>query len=409
MTNIKIISAIDKWIQQNEYYGYDIYDLYDNIFFTKLITNKSLIIRKILRKIISWFIRFFPSLTIIVTHKKKNINPKAMGLLLKAYCNLYQTSKDEYFLSKAIEISDWLVSNISKGLNGYGWGYPFNWSGSKYFPKFTPSSVVSTVVGDGFFALYKLTNNEKYIGICNEICNFLINDLNIDKIDKNTICFSYTPIDNNHVHNANLFTSEFLIRIGKELNIQQYIDLGKKAINYTLKEQKSNGSILYWGKQDSKRMKLSHSKLDHYHSGFEIRCLWKISKMLNDKDIYNAYRNYYEFYKQNYIGIKEIYLIPLKKYPINIHGCAEAIICNVIIEDGKYANEKWLINIIEWINNTMLDKDNLYIYEINKFLCFKIKTRFKFLRWSQAWMFLALTEHLKAVIENNYEEKNCHF
>ena len=54
-----------------------------------------------------------------------------------------------------------------------------------------------------------------------------------------------------------------------------------------------------------------------------------------------------------------------------------------------------LLNMIEWIDQSMKDKDGLYIYEVNSILGIKIRNTFKFHRWSQAWMFLALTELYK--------------
>jgi hypothetical protein len=34
-----------------------------------------------------------------------------------------------------------------------------------------------------------------------------------DEVDEDKICFSYTPIDNFHVHNANLFSASALFMI----------------------------------------------------------------------------------------------------------------------------------------------------------------------------------------------------
>jgi len=56
----------------------------------------------------------------------------------------------------------------------------------------------------------------------------------------------------------------------------------------------------------------------------------------------------------------------------------------------------WLEQVVEWINNTMIDDDGLYIYEIRNVLGFKIKHKYKYFRWNQAWMFLALSEYLLA-------------
>ena len=222
---LKQINLLDEWFEKNKYKGYDPYDLFDISLFHKLIDVKFTLLRKVNRKFISWFIFLFPVLIVKLFNKKPNLNAKGMGLLLKAKCNLYEATGDKKYLNKALEISNWLIENRTPGLKGYGWGYPFDWSGSKFIPKDTPSSVVSTVVGDGFYSLYKITKEKSFLESCDKVCVFLSEDLNIDYADYDSICFSYTPIDNDHVVNANLFAAEFLVRIGKEVSNMTYLSL----------------------------------------------------------------------------------------------------------------------------------------------------------------------------------------
>jgi len=391
-----IIDNLDKWFENNHYQGYDIYDVWDNKYFHKLLNIKPLFVRKIIRKILSWAIYLFPNLIINLSKRQPNINAKAMGLLLKSYCNLYQLRNNEKYKVKAITIANWLEQNSSKGYKGLCWGYPFNWSSNKFIPRYTPSSVVSTIIGDGLYSLYNITDDIKYLNMCIAICDFLLNELNIDKIDNSTICFSYTPLDNNHVHNANLFCAEFLIRIGSKIKNEDLFKTGIMALNYFLRDQGDNGSIKYWGREDRQNLRFSRSLIDHYHCGFEIRCLWSIASMTHSNDVQEAYQEHYKYYKENLLDPPRVFVFPNRQYPINIHACSEAILCNSIIEEGKYTKELWLEQVVDWINNTMIDDDGLYIYEIRNVLVLKIKHKYKYFRWNQAWMFLALSEYLLA-------------
>jgi len=393
LNQIKILEA---WFVENKYHGYDPYDLFDTRLFHYLIDIKYVILRKINRKFISWFIFLFPSFVIKIFNKKPNINAKAMGLLLKAHCNLYETTKDRLYLDKAFYLAEWLINNRSTNIKGYGWGYPFDWSGSKFIPKNTPSSVVSTVVGDGLYALYTITNDKKYLEACQNICVFLVEDLNIDYVSDNEVCFSYTPIDKDHVVNANLFSAEYLVRIGKELANSKYIDCGIKALNYVLAQQKDNGEFLYWGEEDKKRLRYSLSNSDHYHTGFELRMLASLSKMLNYEKAKKALNKYYRFYLSSFINDDySINLFPHKKYPINIHACSEVLICNSALHEFFIDQSPDLNKIYKWIEDNMRDRDGLFIYEIRKLLGLKLKHKFKYHRWAQAWMFLALSEYYK--------------
>ena len=395
------IKVLDNWFKQNQYKGYDPYDLFDVPLFHKLITTKYILIRKINRKILSWIIFLFPNVIIKLFNKKPNVNAKGMGLVLKGKCNLYNITNEKEYLEDAIEIAEWLIENRSENLNGFGWGYPFDWSGSKFIPKNTPSSVVSTVIGDGFFSLYQITRDNKYLDVCDKICVFLTKDLNIDYVSEDKVCFSYTPIDNNHVINANLFATEFLYRIGKVLNKSEYIATSQKAINYTLEQQEVNGDFLYWGKEDKKRLRYSLSNSDHYHTGFELRMLYKLWRLSNDFRIKDSLDKYFKFYTINFINIdSSINITPNKKYPINIHACSEVLICNSLIGKDFNSNKMQIDSIYEWISNTMLGKCGLYYYEIRNIFGIKIKNRFKFNRWAQSWMYLALTEYYSV----NYEK-----
>lgn len=391
----EIIDRLVQWIEQGNYHGHDIYDLYDHVpYYHTLLKVSPFIFEKIIRKIISFFILIAPKQFIKIFRVRKNINAKAMGLILKAYCNLYRIRNEKKYLESAEKIAYWLASNKSVGYRHDCWGYPFDWTGKYFIPRNTPSSVVSSVVGDGFFSLYKITGKKEYLAICESICLFFINELKADQISNSKICFSYTPIDNAHVHNANLFVAEFLIRIGKEINREDFVEIGLKAVNYTIAEQREDGSIMYWGDADYRFRRFSLSNMDHYHAGFEIRMLYTISHMLDDSKILQAYKNYYAFYKKNYLETPYINYRPGKRYPVDIHSCSEAIICNSIVENGNNTRETWLSDIIGWINSKMIDEMGLYIYQLRKlgFLEFKVKVHF--LRWGQAWMLLALTEYL---------------
>jgi hypothetical protein len=221
--------------------------------------------------------------------------------------------------------------------------------------------------------------------------------LNIDTIDSDKICFSYTPIDSFHVNNANLFVAEFLLRIGYIINNQNYLVLGQKALNYSLNLFEKDGSLSYWAKESKKHNKWSRTKNDHYHIGFELRSLLKIFNLNKNAKLHDYISNYYKYYLNNYVSNDFVYLYKKKSYPINIHACSEFIILNAAFLSYDYSiNKKKYYNISKKILDTMVDKkDNLYIFEIRKTAFFRMQTSFKFLRWSQAWMFLSLTELLK--------------
>ncbi len=379
------IESLDQWLTKNGWAGYDPYDLKGLRLFTK---NDPSLFEKVVRKGVLQFEPFAPYLLRRLFCVKKEINPKAMGLFADSYLTLYRVTGKHSYLSKAEEALRWLDQNYSKGYSGKCWGYPFDWQSRIFIPRGTPSSVVSSVVGNAYWQFYKLTGEKDYLQTCESICSFFVNDLHIDRVGGQRVCFSYTPLDNFHVHNANLFVAEFLIRIGSETKNKHFIDLGLEALNYTLAEQNEDGSICYWGKdQDDK------CHLDHYHSGFEIRNLYSIWKLTGEERVYRAVERYYRFYLTNFFKDKAIPKItPKSTYPINIHACAEALLCNATLASDFPEGQEYLANATRWVIENMQDGRGYFHYMIKKIKNIKWKVKIPYIRWGQAWMLSGLSK-----------------
>ena len=242
-----IIKNLDSWLNKNGWAGYDPYDIMGLPLCIKLqrVTSKTKIGR-LFGKIVFYAIKHYPLAARKYTFVKPKINSKGMGLLVGAYSRLFEATNNNEYLRNARMRADWLLENANSAYPGLCWGYPFDWQSRVFIPKNTPSSVVTTAVGDGLWILSRITGEEKYKSACQHICEFLSKSLNVTAIDSETICYSYTPVDRFLVHNANLFSAEFLARIGKESGNEEWIKLGIKAGNFALKEQKPDGSISYW-------------------------------------------------------------------------------------------------------------------------------------------------------------------
>lgn len=396
----KSILKLDKWIEKNGWAGYDPYDIQELPLFLE---KKPIFFRKIERKVISKIDGIYPLFIRKILGVRKKINAKAMGLFAQGYLNLFKTFKDKNYLDKAEQCFAWLKNNYSTGYSGYCWGYPFDWQSKMFIPKYTPSAVVSSVCGNAFWDFYQLEKEEKYLKICQSICKFFLTDLNIDQFGSDKICFSYTPIDNFHVHNANLFAAEFLIKVGKEVKSQKFIDYGLKAMNYAISEQNEDGSICYSGKGQEEIC-----NLDHYHSGFEIRSLYSIWKLTGNEKVYKAISKYYRFYLNNFFESKTIPKIkPRKIYPINIHSCAEAILSNSLLSEDFPQAKEYLENASQWIIQNMQTRKGWFIFQIKKKQGIVLKIRIPYIRWGQAWMLNAFSHVLlKEKFYENYTNQS---
>ncbi|HIC99853.1 MAG TPA: hypothetical protein EYP05_00730 [Piscirickettsiaceae bacterium] len=248
------INGLSNWIEKNGYAGWDPYDIKGLDISLKIqqLGDKNLF-GKIIRKGYFSFTDLFPNVSRKLLNVRPLENAKGIGLVLTSYSKLYKITQNEVYLEKALKYANWLDKNRCKSYIGYNWGYPFDWQSAIFIPRGTPSSVVTYTVGNGFYELYKVTNDKKYLDICIGICEFFTKELNITYEDDNRICHSYTPIDDYQVHNANLFVGEFLVKIGKKTNNEEWISRGVKCANFAISQQQKKGFIPYWGLEQTNK------------------------------------------------------------------------------------------------------------------------------------------------------------
>lgn len=389
---VESIHRLDRWLETNGWAGFDPYDIKGSPIF--LLLQKSAIRDvlpiRVLRRIAFGIDDYYPNEMRRIFRIKRTINAKGMGLFAQGYLQLFQSTKQAEYLKKALQCIKWLLENPSPGYAGMAWGYPFDWQSVIFIPRGTPSVVVSCVIGDAFWNAYQVTGENDYLDVCVSICQFITNDLNMDRIDKNTICFSYTPLDDFHVHNANLFAAEYLVRIGKATGNQAYIDLGTQAANYALLEQNPDGSIYYWGK---KQNFINPNHIDHYHSGFEMRLLYQLWKSTGRFDYYRTVESYYQFYHQNLIYQDNHITIPKhtpeQLYPVNIHSCSESILLNAVLASEFEEAKQILPGVVQWTINHMQTNHGWFAYQYRRS---GNLTKIPYIRWGQAWMLLALAK-----------------
>jgi rhamnogalacturonyl hydrolase YesR len=393
------ISLLDNWITQNGWAGYDPYDIQCSVIFHRL-SRKNNFFRRLHGYIFRKSNNKFPRKIRRFLKVKPQINPKAMGLFTEAYSILYQETKKEDFLNKAKFIAQWLLDNPNKNYSNLCWGYPFDWQSKMFFPKGTPSGVATTAIGRGFWELYQITKDKQYLEACQSICKFIIEDLNIYS-NKNGICFSYTPLDDFQVHNANLFAAEFLVKIGKATKNNNWIERGIESANFSIAEQNADGSLCYWSEESRKKLNLG-CKRDHYHSGFEIRMLYGIWEHTKNNKMKDAANKYYEYYLENFFADDYApILTPKGNYFIDVHSCAEALLLNSISQKYFTKSNDLLRKTANWIIKNMQTESGYFRYRLIKKRDKIICNNMPYLRWGQAWMLLGLSYTLRIFGELN--------
>jgi hypothetical protein len=386
------LGALERWIDQNGWAGYDPFDIYEPRWIQRALYARSAVVQRLLSSPLSASLQYAPGVWRTVLRVPKRINAKGLGLLARAYVNRHRSTANPRYEAQTRSLLDWLANNPAPGYRGLCWGYPFHWQSRIFIPRGTPSSVVSFVVGDAFFAAYQHFRRQRDLDVCRSVCEFFLKDLNRSEDGDGTWCFSYTPIDRFQVHNANLFVAEFLVRVGTELGEENLVAAGLRGGEFSLRQQHADGSLDYWGRAQNDQPPNTN---DHYHIGFEIRSLWGIWRATGLTQYRDAARRYYAYYRSRLFfeagGELAPRFSPHHVYPIDIHTCAEAIYLNATLASECPEAKALVPRLFDWVTRRMSGQDGSFYYRIYHHYGIDMVDRTPHLRWGQAWMLLALS------------------
>lgn len=413
------IDKLRHYIERENFRGYDPYDALNSPVLKALSFNQ-----KYIRIAYTQALKRLPVNLRPVLRIKKDYNPKGIGLFLWGYAKLYAIVNKEMesremgskrnessemgngeIVSKRNESSEMGNSEVekrqkiletieklmrlletlkNKGYSGSCWGYNFDWQSRAFFiPKYTPTIVNSSFIGHALIDTYLYTGNKKAVEMAIPIKDFILNDLNRKK-ENGSICFSYTPIDNTAVHNANLLGASLLIRLYKYTNDEKLKDAALSSLAYTMKYQRDDGSW-YYAETDYQKW------IDSFHTGFNLQSILYFLQEGFGKEYGNAFEKGVQFYGDKFFfedGTPKYYHD--RVYPIDIHSPSEAIVFfSMMGREYKDLTEK----ILNWMLKNMQDEKGFFYFQKKKNSTNKVP----YIRWAQAWAFHAMTEYLMNV------------
>lgn len=311
----------------------------------------------------------------------KQHNPKGLGLFLGGYAKLYSVNRNEQYLHKIDYLLELLNNCRSQGYSGNCWGYNFDWqSRAAFVPKGTPTIVNSAFIGHALLDTYELTGRQSALDIAASIKDFILNDLNRHQAGE-SFCFSYTPVDNNYVHNANMLGASLLIRLSSVLKDPSLRDQALSSLAYSMKYQHEDGAWYY------AEAKIQHW-IDSFHTGFNLEALRWFLKYGAAEEYHEAYTTGVKYYAGTFFlndGTPKYF--HNKTYPIDIHAPTEAI-CFFAGEGKEYS--ELTERIYAWMINNMWNKDKGYFYFRQTA---KYTNKIPYMRWVEAWGWRALTEY----------------
>lgn len=323
----------------------------------------------------------------------KEYNAKGIGLFLSGYCNLYHLISKHPELATAIGtkaelkgkvdfLANLLISLQSKGYSGACWGYNFDWQARRLFlfPRNTPTVVATNFCATALMEAYEITKNKRYLETALSAANFVVRDLHRSTY-KEGFLFSYSPLKGNDtVFNASLLGSRLLSYCYHYTKKEEYKQLAETSIKACCAGQRNDGAWIYG-------MLPVQSWVDSFHTGYNLDALIAYEKLTGDVSYHPFIEKGFDYYIKHFFeedGTPKYY--DVKNYPIDIHCPGQLLV--TLHRLHQYDEFRTMANkVILWAIRNMQDDKGYFYYQLKPWISSKIS----YMRWSNAFMFHAMT------------------
>jgi hypothetical protein len=303
--------------------------------------------------------------------------------------------------------NDWLIDLIIEKLvklrspinlinprnpkNYFCWGYSFPWQTRTIIvPRNAPNLVCTYFVANALVEAYEWRRDEHCLEMAISAGEYILNELYWTD-GGNVASFSYPlPFLQTRVHNANFLGSHILSRIYKNTGEKKFLEPSLKVTRYSASMQYENGAWDY-GEHSTQQW------VDNFHTGYNLCALQSISEIAGTLEFKNNIRRGFVFYRDNFFtdfGAPKYFHNRI--YPIDIHSVAQSIITLSKFSNVDEKRADLTRSVLDWAINNMWDEQGYFYYQVQPFY----KNRISYMRWSQAWMLLALTTFLEFLDKN---------
>ena len=400
MMLIESFCALRDYCEREDYKGWDPYDGLNSRLFQALpLLKRSALCRLV---VIQGFKRCPVNLRPLAWVPKE-YNAKGIGLFLQGYCNLVRVvsvcpklegalgRKDE-LLQKVDYLANLLISLQSKGYSGACWGYNFDWQARRLFlfPKFTPTVVATNFCATALMDAYEVIGNAHYLDVALSAADFILKDLHRAPY-RSGFLFSYSPLKGNDtVFNASLLGSRLLAYCYKYTHKEEYKEAARASVVACCSGQAEDGSWVYG-------MLPVQSWIDSFHTGYNLDGLMAYEEQTGDTAFHEQIERGFDFYVRHFFeedGCPKYY--HNHKYPIDIHCPGQLFV--TLHRLHKFASNRELAEkVLAWTVRHMQDKRGYFYYQLKP----GISSKIPYMRWSNAFMFNALSFYLLSESEIN--------
>jgi hypothetical protein len=420
-----------EYCRANDFAGYDPYDALNSRVFQAL----PFLNFRLFRLALTQFFKRSPINFRPLFLVPKTQNPKALALFLMAFLKLRKLglleNDDliEYMVERLIALRSpnpeqpvtrnsqpAVGSPQSSNLDYWCWGYSFPWQTRTIIvPRGQANIVCTTFVANALLDLYESglqvsnasrlaprasaldpsSSNLSHFSFhisptsCLEMAissaEYILSELYWEKGDKEA-GFSYPlPKLDNIVHNANFLGAALLCRVYKLTGEKKFLERALKAARYSAGRQREDGSWDY-GEAGTQNW------VDNFHTGYNLCALKDIDDYAVADEFVISIQKGFQFFVNNFFRVdgapKYFHNHP---FPFDIHSVAQSIITLLRLHFLGEVCDELALKVYKWGANHLKSRRGFFYYQ--ETTCYKNKI--SYMRWSQAWMLLALSTLLE--------------
>jgi hypothetical protein len=312
-------------------------------------------------------------------------NPKGLALFLMALLKQPQMARQEQ-KATAVLLAGRLEALRSANTPYWCWGYSFPWqTRSLLVPRGAPNLVCTSFVANALLDLYEESGEERYLNMATSAADYILNELYWTAGDS-VAGYSYpAPSARSQVHNANFLGSSLLCRVSRQAGAKRFLEPALKVARYSADRQRPDGSWCY-GEASTQRW------VDNFHTGYNLCALRRIAEWGETSEFDSRIARGFEFYRRHFFGEDGApRYFHDRTYPLDVHSAAQSVITLLEFKDLEQGNVTLARRVLKWSLENLWDKRGFFYYQKLRYCTIRIP----YMRWSQAWMLVALATFLQ--------------
>jgi hypothetical protein len=308
-------------------------------------------------------------------------NPKALGVFLMSLVKLSRLGllgREDLVGMMAEKLEAVRSTNIPY----WCWGYSFPWqTRTLMVPRGAPNLVCTTFVANALLDAYEHRRESRYLNMAASGAAYILDELYWTH-GECVAGFGYPlPSMRHNIHNGNFLGAALFCRVAGHTGERKFIEPALKVARYSASKQHEDGSWDY-GELPTQQW------VDNFHTGYNLCGLQSIRRSLETSEFDPHIRRGLEFYRKHFFredGAPKYFHD--RTYPIDIHCVAQSIITLLAFGDFDPGNISTAHSVFLWAMDHMWNERGFFYYRVLRFCTI----RTSYMRWSQAWMLLALS------------------